>query len=108
MSAKQYVDCGVQTDLADQASVDVQADMHAGSLCRMIAAVDIRGESSTLSELMLSPRLRHPSGSPPVEDQSAYMDQTLDSLPGTGDDDSAEITTTIREYKRQQIGRAHV
>lgn len=98
MSGKSYVERAVQTDSSTQVSAGVQVDVHAGAPCRTITAFDIRGEPTTLSELILSPPR---SRSVSVQDQSAYNDQS--SYAGDVDvveDVPVDMTTELREYKR--------
>lgn len=107
MSEKEYVDCAVQTDGIVQVDAGVQVDDPAATQHhRMIAAVDIRGGPTTLSELILSPpRSRRRSTSVSLQNQGAYTEQQL-SHAGDGDvpdGDSADMGSSIREYKRQPL-----
>lgn len=99
-----YAECGVQTDIPALASAGVQADMHAASSYRMIATVDIRGESTTLSELILSPpRPRHRSVSVTLQDQSAYIEQNSLGESDEQVDDSVDMKSDVREYQRHPL-----
>lgn len=107
MTSKEYVDRGVQTDGLAIASAGVQADVHADAICRMIAALDIRGEPTTLSELILSsPRARRRSGSFPAEDNTSLHQSSFGSL-GEADEDSVDIATTLREFNTDATMSKH-
>ncbi|KAH8107901.1 hypothetical protein BXZ70DRAFT_913144 [Cristinia sonorae] len=101
MSDKQYVECGVQTDVFAPSSAGAQVEEPAATLCRMISAVDIRGEPTTLSDLILSPsRSRRRSSSVSAhnlgagQDPGPYVEEA---------DTPAELSTTTREYKHYPL-----
>ncbi|TCD71263.1 hypothetical protein EIP91_011741 [Steccherinum ochraceum] len=106
MSTKEYIDRAIQTDNPQVVCASVQVDVPAAPARRLIAAVDIRGEPTTLTELILSPpRLRHQS-SASTHSPNAYRDQ-YDDIESGVEDDVTDMATSLREYKRKPLPYKH-